>query len=65
MWRACDLFTRMSPDSMPLNAWFSAICEGALDHEFESGRTNNDWLNETRPLLPRGWAAILYLFNMR
>jgi len=90
--RARDLFTRIAPDGATLNAWFTAICDGAVGHEFDSGRTNDNWQVETRPvleafwhckyfleqmlrygreletapqMLPSGWAAILYLYNMR
>lgn len=59
--QARDLFVRMPPDGVPLNAWFSGICEGALNHEFVSGRTNADWLCETRPLLEAFWHCKYFL----
>jgi hypothetical protein len=62
--RARDLFTRIAPDSAPLNEWFATICEGALDHEFVSGRTNANWMGETRPLLESFWHCKYFLEQM-
>lgn len=61
---ARDLFIQISPAGAPLNAWFAAICEGALDHEFDSGRTNSMWAAETRPLLEAFWHCKYFLKNM-
>ncbi len=53
--RARDLFSGIAPDGALLNGWFAAICEDALDCEVDSGRTNDNWLAETRPLLEAFW----------
>jgi len=90
--RAIQLFERLSPNSAPLNSWFSSITATALAREFDSSKTNQKWLEETRPILesfwhskyfleqmlvsadeldaapemlPSGWAAVLYLYDLR
>ena len=62
--RARDLFARLSPEGVPLHPWFTAICEQALDHEFDSGRMNDNWLNETRPLLEAFWHCRYFAENL-
>ena len=62
--RARDLFAKISPDGAPLHPWFAAVCESALDHEFDSGRTNDNWLGETRPLLESFWHCKYFLEQM-
>jgi hypothetical protein len=63
--QARDLFAQLSPDSAPLNAWFCDICEAALDHTFDSGRTNSNWQAETRPILEAFWHCKYFLEQMR
>lgn len=90
--QAKDLFERLSPDTLPLNSWYSLIADTAISKEFDSTRTNEIWLEETRPILeafwhskyflqhmiesaneletapqvlPYGWAAVLYLYDLR
>jgi hypothetical protein len=77
---------------MELNSWFMEIVRQGTGIEFDLIRSNDHWLEETRPILeaffharyflemvckygstmkepprtmPSGWAAILYLFNIR
>ena len=90
--QAKELFERLAPDSFPLNEWFCSMADAAIGKEFDSAKTNQIWLAETRPileaywhskyfleqmlvavdeletspqLLPSGWAAVLYLYNLR
>ncbi len=90
--QAKELFERLAPDSFPLNEWFCSMAEAAIGKEFDSAKTNQIWLAETRPILeafwhskyfleqmliaadeleespqilPSGWAAVLYLYNLR
>jgi hypothetical protein len=90
--QAKELFERLAPDSFPLNDWFRAIADDAIGKEFDAARTNQIWIEETRPILeafwhskyfleqmlrfgrelekspnilPGGWAAVLYLYNLR
>ncbi|MGI8655579.1 MAG: hypothetical protein ACR2LC_10195 [Pyrinomonadaceae bacterium] len=62
--RARDLFSGIAPGNALVNAWFAAICEDALDHEFDSGRTNDNWMVETRPLLEAFWHCKYFLEQM-
>jgi hypothetical protein len=75
-----------------MNNWFMEIVKHGTGRKFDLIRTNNHWLEETRPILeaffharfflemvckygrsikeppqtmPSGWAAILYLYNIR
>lgn len=90
--RAKELFQKLAPDDFPLGRWFSEIADAGIGKEFEFEKTNQIWLEETRPileafwhakyfleqmlaaadeldkspqLLPSGWAAVLYLYNLR
>ncbi|MBA2735236.1 MAG: hypothetical protein H0U50_00470 [Pyrinomonadaceae bacterium] len=90
--QAKELFERLAPDSFSLNDWFCSIADEAIGKEFDFAKTNQIWLEETRPileafwhskyfleqmlvaadeleespqLLPSGWAAVLYLYNLR
>jgi len=78
--------------NLPLNEWFMRVVDQGTNKEFDPHRTNDHWLEETRPILeaffharyflemickyarriteppqsmPSGWAAILYLYNIR
>lgn len=62
--RARDLFVQIALDGAPLHAWFAAICEEALDHEFDPGRTNDNWQGEVRPLLESFWHCKYFLEQM-
>jgi hypothetical protein len=75
-----------------LNRWFKEIVDQGTGKEFDPRRTNDHWIQETRPILeaffharyflemickyakiikeppqtmPSGWAAVLYLYNIR
>lgn len=90
--RANDLFERLAPDSIPLNAWYLSITKVSISKKFNPAETNQKWLEETLPItqgfwhakyflehmivaadeiesapqiLPSGWAAVLYLYNLR
>ena len=89
---AKSLFESLAPQSTSLNSWFNEITGEAVGKEFNSETTNQNWLQETRPvleafwhskyfleqmirsaeeletapqILPSGWAAVLYLYNLR
>jgi hypothetical protein len=90
--RAQRLFDELAPTGTELNAWLVVICQDACAHQFDLGRSNSHWQEETRPILeafwhcryflrqlarygreldepsrvmPYGWAAVLYLYNIR
>jgi hypothetical protein len=77
---------------LELNNWFQLIVKEGTGREFKMNTTNDNWLEETRPIieaffhahyflemackyggsvteppqsLPSGYAAFLYLFNLR
>ncbi len=87
-----ELFNSLAPDSTRLNSDFVAITRKAIGKKFDPARTNQNWVEETLPILqgfwhakyfleqmivaadeldeappilPSGWAAVLYLYNLR
>jgi len=84
--------TQLCPEGFSLNEWFLQIVADGTGRVFEMRRSNDHWLEETRPiveafmhakfflemvvryakeldeaprLLPSGWAAVLYLYDLR
>jgi hypothetical protein len=62
--RARALFEEIAPTDAPLDAWFAAICEDALEHSFEMARTNANWESEARPILEAFWHCKYFLEQM-
>ena len=63
--RARTLFDEVAPAGVPLAARFAAICEDALDHDFEMHRTNANWESEARPILEAFWHCKYFLEQMK
>ncbi len=62
--QAKELFERLAPDSFPLNEWFCSMVEAAIGKEFDSAKTNQIWLAETRPILEAFWHSKYFLEQM-
>lgn len=58
-----EFFQSVSPQSRPLNGWFSTIASAGLSKEFRDS-TNENWLEETRPLLEAFWHTKYFVNQM-
>lgn len=57
-------FEDLSPDAKPLNDWFLAVVDYALEAEFNNETTNKNWLLETRPILEALWHCKFFVEQM-
>lgn len=58
------LFEDLAPEHTRLNAWCVSICQAACEHQFDSGRSNENWQAETRPILEGFWHCSYFLRMM-
>jgi hypothetical protein len=59
--RARRLFEELAPDGTQLNSWFTTICDDACEHKFTPARSNQQWYQETRPILEGFWHCLYFL----
>jgi len=62
--QAKKLFEKLAPDSFSLNRWFCEIIDEALSKDFDIEKTNQIWLEETRPILEAFWHSKYFLEQM-
>lgn len=48
---AIKVFEAVAPEQRTLNKWLRTIVDHALAQTFETGRTNDNWLPECRPIV--------------
>ena len=58
------LFESRAPQSTSLNACFNEIVGEAVGKAFNSETTNQNWLQETRPILEAFWHSKYFLEQM-
>lgn len=62
--QARELFERLSPDAQPLNSWYLHIADTAISKKFDSAKSNQIWLEETRPIVEAFWHSKHFLQHM-
>jgi hypothetical protein len=60
---AVSFFESLSPNSKPLNSWYRSITDSGLEKEFTDA-TNENWLNETQPVLYAFWHSRYFVDQM-
>ena len=62
--RAVELFETVSPEGRPLNGWFMQLVNDASRQTFDNSRTNQNWFEETLPILTAWMHCHVFLKNM-
>lgn len=55
---------KLAPESSSLNDWYRGIIDLGLDKDFNDS-TNDNWLNETQPLLEAFWHTKFFVKQMK
>ncbi len=62
--QANKLFSDIAPDQSFLNPWYAEISRSGLRKEFKGSYTNQNWQNETLPIMQAFWHAKYFLEQM-